>query len=291
MVRGFTLLELLVALSITLGIGLAGFQLFMQNERVFLSQHSASETEQNARAVGFQIADEIRRAGQGVAVYASRFDALQTEEAAIVLNGSDSTRLRIREGFSNAETSVVTTPVNYEIGVPVSVIVENASVFYAALSTTAPHGRFVYIWGSGSLSCWSWIRGELTAIDSNARGLTLIPRQGGESCRTAPDTVRFTSTQTLSLEEAVSIYFASGSVWRASATDTASPVTPAWGSASELGREITELEFTYFDEAGQPVSPSTLVNRLAVRRIDVRLRNRSGFSLTLRSAPRNAGLH
>src|SRR5438094_5353534 len=71
--RGFSLIELLMAMTITVGIGLTVFQLFHRNERVFWDQNLIIEMQQNARAVASQIAEEIRMAGQGVPVYAATF--------------------------------------------------------------------------------------------------------------------------------------------------------------------------------------------------------------------------
>ena len=91
---GFSLLELMFAMTLTLIIGTMGFQLFRQNERVFREQNVLAETQQNMRAVVFQMTDEIRRAGQGVPVYASSFDTLPSEATVAVLSGSDATHLR-----------------------------------------------------------------------------------------------------------------------------------------------------------------------------------------------------
>ena len=77
--RGFSLIELLMAMAITMGIGMVVFQLFYQNERVFRDQNLIVEMQQNARAVASQISEEIRMAGQGVPVYAATFDSAPSE--------------------------------------------------------------------------------------------------------------------------------------------------------------------------------------------------------------------
>src|SRR5262245_45337959 len=82
LVRGVSILELIIALTITLVIGLAGFQMFRQNERLFLDQNQVSETQQNLRAVLFQINDDIERAGEGVPLYAASFDSTANESLA-----------------------------------------------------------------------------------------------------------------------------------------------------------------------------------------------------------------
>src|SRR5947208_348647 len=94
--KGFSLVELMFAMTITLGIGMAVIQFFQQNERIFGDQQLILEMQQNARLVVSQIADEIRIAGQGVPIFSSRYDHAGDEALAVVLNGSDSTRLNIR---------------------------------------------------------------------------------------------------------------------------------------------------------------------------------------------------
>ena len=72
---GFSLVELMFAMTITLGIGLIVFQMFLQNENVFRDQTSLLEMQQSARAVASMIADDVRLAGQGVPVYAAAQDS------------------------------------------------------------------------------------------------------------------------------------------------------------------------------------------------------------------------
>src|SRR5262245_37209892 len=107
-VTGFSLLELMISLSLTLGIGLAAIQLFHVRERSFSDQNAMSELKQNARATTVQIADDIRRAGSGVPSFAASGAAAIDEAVAVVLNGSDATHLRLRTSASNVVTSVLT---------------------------------------------------------------------------------------------------------------------------------------------------------------------------------------
>src|SRR6476661_1550864 len=106
------------AMTLTLVIGMIGFQLFRQNERVFQQQNATAETQQNVRAVVFQINDEIRKMGQDVPVYAASFDVSPGEATVAVLNGSDATHLRMREGFSNIETTTTQTASDYRLNSP-----------------------------------------------------------------------------------------------------------------------------------------------------------------------------
>src|SRR5262245_26808072 len=165
-VSGFSLIELMISLSLTLGIGLAAVQLFQIHERSYGDQNAIAEIKQNARSTAMQIADEIRRAGAAVPSFAASGAGATDEAIAVVLNGSDSTHLRLRTGASNILTWVLTVPAQYETNIPRSVSVADASTFSAALGTTSPSGRFVYLWGSGNYHCLGWIRAELLTIDN-----------------------------------------------------------------------------------------------------------------------------
>jgi type II secretory pathway pseudopilin PulG len=279
---GFSLLELMFAMTLTLIIGAMGFQLFRQNERVFREQNALAETQQNVRAMVFQLADEIRRAGQGVPVFASSFDTSPSEATVAVLSGSDATHLRVREGFSNIETRAGQFPSDYSLNGTRNVTVEDGSLFPAGT------GRFVYIWGSGENGCWSWVRAELISVSTAA--ITIVPRQIGESCRTGAGTVRFTNEQIVALEECANVYFSAGSIWRATSTDMTSPSAPLWSAASELGRDLQGLSFTYYDRNGSSVTPASLAERESVARVDVTVRTPSGLSLSARGVPRNLGI-
>src|SRR5205085_9522406 len=103
---GFSLIELLVALLITLTVGDLLFRLFQQNERVVRDQASIMEMQQTGRVVIAQIADEVRMAGQEVPVYSSNWDAVPAESVSPILPSSTGTRIDFRAGLSNTETSV-----------------------------------------------------------------------------------------------------------------------------------------------------------------------------------------
>jgi prepilin-type N-terminal cleavage/methylation domain-containing protein len=81
---GFSLIELLMVLAITLTVGMLLFHLFQHNERVIRDQALVMEMQQTARVVASQIADEIRMAGQEVPVYSSNWDAIMAEPVAVI---------------------------------------------------------------------------------------------------------------------------------------------------------------------------------------------------------------
>src|SRR5262245_18757342 len=103
--KGFSLIELLLALVVTLVLGTMTFQLFHQNERVVRDHTLIAEMQQTARIVTSQIADEVRMAGQGVPIHAAQFDAGPSDAVAIFLNSSSGNRIDFRAGLSNVETS------------------------------------------------------------------------------------------------------------------------------------------------------------------------------------------
>jgi Tfp pilus assembly protein PilW len=287
--KGFSLIEVMMALGITLGIGLIVFQLFRQNERVFRDQNLVIEMQQTARAVASQIADEVRMAGEGVPVYASRFDSLAQEGAAVVLASSTNNRIDFRAGLSLVETSVTTpVPLDCTLGLSRTLTVADGSSFLNALGTTTPSGKFVYIWGPANNQMWTWVRAELTRINGNT--LTLTPRQGRVSSV-------FTRAPTLTLEEAVSFYLSGTNVKRATAADMTNLASPAWSAANDIGRNVTSLTFTYYDENNTPIDPGSLTNRFSIMRVDVRLvaqtsdalsdGSRPSHTLSFRTIPRN----
>lgn len=281
--RGFSLIELLFALTIALGIGLTLFDVFHQNERAFRDQSLIVEMQQSARLVASQIADELRMAGQGMPIYASTFDDVATEPAAIILESSSSRRIDFRAGLSNVEANVTTlTPIDLSIGISRTLGVNDSTGFVT--------GKFVYIWAPASNSMWTWVRAEITDVTSGA--LTVIPRQA----RT--DVVRFSATPVVLLEEAVSFYFTNNSIKRATATDMTNQTVPVWSPANEVGRNFTSLAFTYYDRDNNVVAPTSLERRLAIARVDIQVvaqtadilsdGTRPTYTLALRTIPRNS---
>src|SRR5215471_11208821 len=129
--KGFTLLEILISISITMVIGVAIFQLFQQNEHVFNDQNLTMEMQQAARAAVFQAVDEIRMAGQGVPLYAETYSEVPSEETVAILYGSDSTRINFRAGLAPAEASVIAPgAISFLIGNSMTVTVSDAAGLY-----------------------------------------------------------------------------------------------------------------------------------------------------------------
>src|SRR5262245_60521530 len=253
--RGFSLPELLIALLITLRMGTAVFQLFRQNERIFRDQNLMVETQQNTRAVAAQMADEIRMAGQGVPVYAARFNPVPDEAVAPIMPSSTDKRIDFRTGLSNVETNVtLPPPLDFTLGTTQTISVGDGSSFSATLGTTTPTGKFLYIWGPTGASSWGWIRAELTKITSSA--LTVTPRQGGN--------IRFVQPPTVSLEETVSFQFNNNTIRRATGANMTNPAAPTWSAANEIGRNVASLTFAYYDGSDRVVHPASLAERASI---------------------------
>lgn len=306
--QGFSLIELIMAMTITVAIGMFVFQLFKQNEKVFNDQDLVIEMQQTARVVASQIADEIRMAGQGVPVFASTYDSADNEATAIFLSGSGSDTMNFRAVLSNTETNVTTaTPLASTLGISRTLTVGSASLFSNTLGTTAPTGKYVYIWGPADNSMWTWVRAHLTGISTSTNTVTITPTSGGTAGRTAganeilgdsDDVITFTAAPAVTLEEGVSFYLEGGSVKRATAAGMAAETSPAWSSGQEIGRNVTSLAFTYYDRNNNAITPNTLANRSHVARVDVKVvveasaefsnGARQTYALSVRSIPRSS---
>jgi len=288
--RGFSVVELLTVLVITIVVGAMVFRLFHQNERLVRDQTLIMEMQQTARVVVSQIADEIRMAGQGMPLRASNFDAAASEAAAVILASSNASRIDFRAALSNIETvGTSSLPIDFSLGTSRMLSVADGSAFSNTLGTTTPTGKFVYV-----SEPWIWMRAEITSISPTM--LTVTPRQTGETA----GAIRVAAPPTVSLEEAVSIYLSGDSVRRATATDMTNPADPSWSAGNEIGKNVTALTFTYYDASGKAVIPASLANRISIARVDIHLTveaaaaisdgSRPSYSLALRTIPRNVKL-
>src|SRR4029077_13660298 len=104
--NGFSLIELLITLAITLTVGMLLFHLFQNNERVIRDQTAVMEMQQTARVVASQIADEIRMAGQEIPVYSANWDTTMSEAVAGILPTSTTARVDFRAGLSSTHSAV-----------------------------------------------------------------------------------------------------------------------------------------------------------------------------------------
>jgi Tfp pilus assembly protein PilV len=273
--EGFSLIELLITLVITLTVGMLLFHLFHHNERVVRDQAAVMEMQQTARVLAFQIADEIRMAGQEVPVYGSNWDAAMAEAVDVILPTSTSTRIDFRVGLSNTDTAVTgSSTLDIALYATRTLTVSDGSAFSTTLGTTWPSGKFVYIWGPTSTSSWAWVRAQLIHITSTT--LMVTPQQSSNM----NPTTHFTGLPTISLEEAVSIYLNGNSVRRATGTDMTNPAAPMWSPSNEIGQNCTNLNFIYYDKNGNIIVPATLASRNSIARVDIQLTAQTANALS-----------
>ena len=277
--RGFSLIELMFGMTITLGMGLVVFQMFIQNQQVFSDQNLILEMQQSARAIASMISDELRMAGQGVPIYAASQDDSGIEEAQTFLDGTDTGTLRFRGGVRNA-FSAVTTPLVYTASTAVLVTVADVSAINTIVGANS--NRFVYLWGPTTTG-WSWLRAQIAtspAIDTANDQLTITPWQLSGAGGT------FSSPPKLSLEEGISYRLSSGSVLRGTTTNFSNTTTPTF-TESTVGDNFTTLSFAYYDSSGTAVTPSTLAIRNTVRRVDVTVAAQTSEALASTGATRS----
>ena len=269
--RGFSLIEVLVATAITVGVGSIVFQLFHQNERIFRDEAMRVEMQQTARMVVSQIGDDIRIAGQSVP------PALGD----VVLPGSTGQRLNLRAGISAIESIVTTAPpIAIALGNPVTLKVESTNGFSI--------GKQIFVWDTVS-----WLRATVDSVSGSAKSVRMTPSTG------SGPSVQFGSAPIIGLDEAVTLYLdvAASTVRRATSSNTTNTANPAWGPANEVATNVLGLDFFYFDNAGHALTPNTNQNRASITTIEARVRVRSAavlaggtqpvYSLSVAAQPRN----
>jgi Tfp pilus assembly protein PilW len=268
---GFSLVEVLVATAITVGVGAMVFQLFHQNERIFRDEAVRMEMQQSARMLVSQIGDDIRLAGQ----------AIPPALGEVVLPGSTGQRLNLRAGFSTTE-SIVTTPppIPIALGTAVTLKVESTTGFSA--------GKQIFVWNSAH-----WLRATVDSVSGPGKSVSLTPSNGSSS------SIQFETPPLIALDEAVAVYFdtTTGIVRRTTSSNTTVPAAPAWAPANEIATNVSGLAFLYFNNAGDPLVPDTPEHRARIASIEVRVRVRPAeavagaappvYSLAVRAQPRN----
>jgi hypothetical protein len=266
----FSLLEVLVATAITIGMGAAAFKLFHQNERLFRDQALRLEMQQSVRMAASQVADDIRLAGQAI-----------PPGLGWILPGSGASRLNLRTGFSATET-VVTSPaaLSLALGTPTTVFVESTSGFSS--------GRQAFLWTETE-----WARVTINSISGAARSVRVTPSA------TSITPLVFIALPALSLDEAVSVYrdAVTNTLRRTTSTNTVSAASPVWAPANELAANVSDLAFFYYDSSGSLVTPDTDDRRALVVSIEARVTvscsatlsdgSRPTTSQSVRVTPRN----
>jgi hypothetical protein len=279
----------MAGLVITLLLGMVAFQLFSQSDRTFRDQNQIAALQQNVRAVASQIADDLRMAGQNVPLYSGKYDAGPIEACATILDGSDGAQVVFRGGVSNV-TSRAATPTTFTLGTSAVVNVTSAANFNTAIGGVS--GRFVYLYGK-TPNLWGWVRAEVTAIDTGANTITVMPTQNGTTGAT------FASPTTMSLEEGIRYRLNGDAIQRGTVSNFTNLTSPTIVE-SDIGDNFTSLQFVYYDRTGAAITPNTLAIRSQVWRVDATIvgqtsqnlsnGTRPTFAMTVRAFPRNVGV-
>lgn len=286
---GFSLLELMLAMVITLGIGLIVFQMFIQNEQVFRDQNMVLEMEQSVRAVADMINDELRMAGQGVPAFAASQNDETVEAVQTIMNGSNAStivfRSSINNGFAEPQGS---PPFTYLVGVPAVVSLDDISPLAGAT------GSNIFLWGPSGES-WTWVRAAVGTMDTVNDLMVVVPTQMSASGGTV-DAVPY-----LSMEEGTAFTLDGTNVRRGTVTSFATLTAPTI-SYETIGENFTALTFTYYDGLNNVVTPSTLAVRASVRRVDFTVAAQTEeplasngeartYAITMSTFPRNVSLY
>lgn len=292
--RGFSLVELMIAMVITAGMAAIVFNLFLQNSNIFRDQNLVIEMQQSARAMASLIADELRMAGQGVPVYASIMDPTVTSESVqTFLNGTGANTVLFRAGIHNGTALVVSAlPVTLPVGTPAGIMVDDVSVISGLVGGN--NDRFVYVWGQTALS-WTWVRARVGVVDDVNDALTVVAADVAAAGDSFPTTPR------IYLEEAIGYQLSGTDLQRGSSGDFTTQTAPVM-TYNTVGENFTSLSFTYYDDTDSVVTVAGINDRAQIRRVDFTLAARTAeqlpstgqfgtFEITLTVRPRNVQLY
>ena len=259
---GFSLLELSIAMAITVGMGAVVFTLLFQNQNLFRDRNLTIEMQQSARAVASMMADEIRMAGQGVPAFAASMDTTAVESVQTFLNGTDAGTIVFRAGIRNGTAAITSPPpLAYMVQTPTTVAVDDVDAISRIVGENTD--RFVFLWGQTAGS-WTWVRARIDAIDRRADivALTPVAIAGGGG--------RFPRVPNIQAEEALAYRLNSGNIQRATSGAFTTPTAPALRYAT-VGGNFTALSFVYRDISNNVVTVTNLDDRAAIRRVDFTL--------------------
>jgi hypothetical protein len=289
---GFSLTGLMMAMAITMVVGLSAVQLFVQNERVFRDQELVLEMNQSVRAVSSMLADELRMAGQGVPVYAARLAGAPTEATQSFVNGTAANTVRFRSSYRSARAEVQNVmPMTMTLGTSIVLTVDEVDNIDTLVGNATT--RFVFLWGQSGTT-WTWVRARITSINLGGDTLTVTPTQ----MSTAGGV--FDWEPYLVLEEGLAYRLVSGDIQRASFGGFTVLATPLM-AFQVVGENFTGLTFTYYDAAGNVVTPTALADRATIRRVDFTITAETSeelastgvvgtYAVTMSVYPRNVAL-
>jgi type II secretory pathway pseudopilin PulG len=247
---GYSLIELLIAVTVVLAVTGIVAQVFYQSQGVLRDRRQLAELDETLHAIAHLIAADIRRAGQGLPTLAVDAQAVGVDATNAILAGSGSADLRLYTGGTGGDT-VLTDPT-------LPTLLANRTVLIHTREDPAlVTGDQVFLWGEAGLS-WSWVRARVEQrISPGQFDITPLDfsSEGGLS----------TSRPRLSQVDGVSWRRAGNSILRGELSNP-DPVSPAFREMS-AGENFTALEFVFFDGSGGVVDPLTPTARPGIRRI------------------------
>lgn len=282
---------MIFAMSITMGIGMISFQLFLQNERVFQDQNLVLEMQQSTRAVASMITDELRMAGQGVPVYSQSLDGTAAEASQTFVNGSGSGTIIFRASVNNARATVGgTPPLTYVVDTSVTITIDDDTDIDDLVGSNTD--RYLFLWGP-SHNSWTWVRARITAIADTQ--LTVTPSHISTGGGT------FASLPHLIVEQAIAYRLNGDDIQRGSSRAWTTVDSPSI-TYSSVGEGFTALTFTYYDQSNNIVTADTLAHRATIRRVDFTLAAETAdemassgvkrtYAISMSIYPRNAALY
>lgn len=258
---GYSLIELLLAVSVLLVVTGILIQVFFQTLGVLRDRHQLAELDHSLNAVATLLAADIRRGGQGLPLVAVADQTAGAESTTAVLAGTASDTLRL---YLDTTADTVTTdpnPPTFQLGQTVRIRTRDSSPL--------TQGEDIFLWGAAGFS-WTWVRARIEErVSSREFGITplYISSEGG----------LFTAPPRLTRVDGVSWRRSGDSIMRGELSDP-NPLSPAFRELS-AGEDFTALEFVFFDAFGAAVDPSVPGIRSGIRRVGFLLEGQTSEAL------------
>jgi len=263
-VAGYSLIETLVSMALTLVVGGAMVGLLTGGHHVFRDQDLLMEMNQVSRAVASMIVRDLRAAGQAVPVMAGRYEPVPSEAVQVFLPGTEADQVRVRLNLNAPEARLSETePLTFDL-------LTDTWIQLDAQTLPKP-GGFVFLSGQSN-EVWTWLRARVDEVAPPDK-LLVTPVQISSEGGFLPSGAR------VSYESAVSYQLSGGSVRRGEPKDLSSLAEPLF-QLSSLGENFTRLEFSYYDGSGGQLDPRSPVDRSRIRRVDFLLQAETSAPLT-----------
>lgn len=248
--KGYSLIELLIAVAVILAVTGIVAQVFLQSQGVLRDRRQLAELDHALNAVATLIAADIRRAGQGLPTLAVADQAVSSEATTAILAGTGSGVLRLYLARTGGDTALTD---------PIPAAFEPDRAIRIRTRDTRPlaPGDHVFLWGKAGYS-WTWVRARVEErVSSREFGVTPL--------YLSPEGGLFASLPRLTQVDGVSWRRSGASILRGELTDP-DPASPGFREMS-AGEDFTTLEFVFFDTQGAAVDPTDPGARPRIRRV------------------------